>query len=143
MLGALEKDGTSVGVLANGLLRAATSSKYRKHLMRGNLALVSTFSPEAGFNVGNAMQRNKYVYCLADACVVVASDTKGGTWTGAIENLKNGWVPLWVRDSDHPPPGNRPVVEQGGRRLPPLDEVEIGSLFGVTVNSRPGLFDVD
>ena len=141
MLGALESDGTSVGVLANGLLKAATSSKYRKHLMGGNLALVSTFSPEAGFNVGNAMQRNKYVYCLADACVVVASDTKGGTWTGAIENLKNEWVPLWVKPPDHPMPGNSRIVEHGGRWLPALDELETGSLFEAPANAQPGLFD--
>ncbi len=138
MLGALEADGTSVGVLANGLLKAATSSKYRKHLMRGNLALVSTFSPEAGFNVGNAMQRNKYVYCLADACVVVASDTKGGTWTGAIENLKNGWVPLWVRKGGSL--GNSRIVERGGRWLSPVEELSIGTLSAVPVGGPPPLF---
>ena len=141
MLGALEAEGTSVGVLANGLLKAATSSKYRKHLMRGNLALISTFSPETGFNVGNAMQRNKYVYCLADACVVVASDTKGGTWTGAVENLKNGWVPLWVKPPDHPMPGNSRIVEHGARWLPALDELETSSLFEAPANAQPGLFD--
>lgn len=141
MLGALEAEGASVGVTANGLLKAATSSTYRKHLMRGNLTLVSTFSPEAGFNVGNAMRRNRYVYCLADACVVVASDTKGGTFTGAIENLKNGWVPLWVKPSGDRKDGNALIVDRGARWLPPLDELEVGSLFGVPANAQPRLFD--
>ncbi|PTB91218.1 DNA-processing protein DprA, partial [Marinobacter sp. Z-F4-2] len=67
MLGALESEGTAIGVLANDLLRAATSAKYRKYLMANNLVLLSPFYPEAGFNAGNAMQRNKYIYCLSDA----------------------------------------------------------------------------
>ena len=61
MFGALHAEGTAVGVLAENLLRAATSTKYRQHLMSGDLALVSPFNPEARFAVGNAMARNKYV----------------------------------------------------------------------------------
>ncbi|MFC2085671.1 DNA-processing protein DprA [Bacteroidota bacterium] len=137
MLGALEADGTSIGVLANGLLSATSSAKYRQHLMDQNLVLVSTFSPEAGFNVGNAMQRNKYIYCLADACVVVHSGTKGGTMTGAMEDLKNQWVPLWVRRTEQRSIGNELIVQQGGRWLPPLREIEIGYLSGVTAKSEP------
>ncbi|MGF1613818.1 MAG: DNA-processing protein DprA [Gammaproteobacteria bacterium] len=73
MLGALENEGTAVGVLADSLLRACSSTKYRRHLLAKNLVLVSTFHPEAGFNAGNAMQRNKYIYCLAEAARVVHS----------------------------------------------------------------------
>ena len=63
--------------------------------------LISSFNPEAGFTVGKAMQRNKYIYCLSDKALVVRSGIKGGTWEGAIENMKKQWVPIWVRrDSD-------------------------------------------
>ena len=41
MLGALDSGGTSVGVLSKGLLAESSSSKYRKHIMSGQLALVS------------------------------------------------------------------------------------------------------
>ena len=100
MLGALENDGVAVGVLADSLLRSATSAKYRKHVASGCLVLISPFNPEARFNVGNAMNRNRYVYCLSDAGVVIGSKTgKGGTWSGAIEDLEAGWVPLWVKRS--------------------------------------------
>jgi predicted Rossmann fold nucleotide-binding protein DprA/Smf involved in DNA uptake len=37
MLGALTREGTVIGVLGEGLLRAATSAKYRKGLMTRNL----------------------------------------------------------------------------------------------------------
>ena len=119
MLGALECEGTSVGVLADSLLRAATSAKYRKYLLTGDLVLVSPFNPEAGFNVGNAMARNKYIYCLSDAAVVVNSTPdKGGTWTGAIEDLKSEWVPLWVQPRDDSASGNATLVQKGARWLP-------------------------
>ena len=114
MLGALEAEGTVIGVMADSLLKACTSAKYRPHLMAKNLVLISPFHPEAGFNAGNAMQRNKYIYCLADAALVVHSGHQGGTWTGAMENLRNGWVPLWVKRLDDPKAGNIALVKKGG-----------------------------
>lgn len=85
ILGALESEGTSLVVLADSLLRAATSAKYRKHLLAGDLVLVSPFNPEAHFNVGNAMQRNKLIYCLSDAAVVVnCTSDKGALGTARL-----------------------------------------------------------
>ena len=120
MKGALDSEGTAVAVLADGLLHAATSALYRRPLLSGDLALVSAVNPEARFNVGNAMGRNRYIYCLADAAVVVASVRgSGGTWHGACENAKEGWVPLWVRHTSDPDSGNHDLVERkGARRLP-------------------------
>ena len=129
MLGALECEGTAIGVLADSLLRSATSAKYRKYLMAGDLALVSPFNPEAGFNVGNAMARNRSIYCLADTAVVISSTpNKGGTWNGAIEDLTARWVPLWVKKSDGKGSGNPELIKRGGRCLPD-DLVRLSSLF--------------
>jgi predicted Rossmann fold nucleotide-binding protein DprA/Smf involved in DNA uptake len=113
MLGALAADGTVIGVLADKLLQHCSSAKYRKYLMNNDLVLISPFYPEAGFNVGNAMQRNKYIYCLADAGLVVHSGMKGGTWTGAKENLKKDWVPLWVKETQDEEAGNKAIVANG------------------------------
>jgi predicted Rossmann fold nucleotide-binding protein DprA/Smf involved in DNA uptake len=113
MLGALAADGTVMGVLADKLLQHCSSAKYRKYLMKNDLVLISPFYPEAGFNVGNAMQRNKYIYCLADAGLVVHSGMKGGTWTGAKENLKKDWVPLWVKETQDEEAGNKAIVAHG------------------------------
>lgn len=119
MLSTARHGGTAVGVLANNLLRAAASSKYRKCILSGDLALISALNPEAGFQVGNAMTRNKYIYCLADAAVIVSSALeKGGTWHGAVGALKSGWVPLWVQPTDDEASGNPGLVEKGGRWLP-------------------------
>lgn len=126
MLGALESEGMAVGVLADSLLRTCTSAKYRKALMSNDLALVSPFNPEAGFNVGNAMARNKYIYCLSDAAIVIAAtEGKGGTWSGAIEDLKHRWVPLWVSKGDAA--GNKALVGKGANWLP--EEVDVRRLL--------------
>lgn len=120
MQGALERDGTALGVLADSLLRSAMAADYRRYILSGDLALVSPFNPEARFHVGNAMARNACIYCLADAAVVVCSETgKGGTWNGAVENLENGWVPLGVKPDSPPGSGNADLVEKGARRLEP------------------------
>lgn len=101
MRGALEAGGSVVGVLADSLERASMSREHRNYLMDGRLALISPYDPSAGFNVGHAMQRNKLIYALANAALVVSSDyEKGGTWAGAVEQLdKLHFVPLYVRSS--------------------------------------------
>jgi predicted Rossmann fold nucleotide-binding protein DprA/Smf involved in DNA uptake len=77
--------------------------------------LISPYDPDAGFNTGNAMNRNKAIYALSDfALVVSASLAKGGTWEGAVENLRRSWVPLFVRAANPQIPGNQRLVEMGG-----------------------------
>ncbi len=130
MLAAVEAEGAVVGVLADSLLRAVTSSKWRRGLMDNNLVLVSPFYPEAGFNAGNAMGRNKYIYCLADAAVVVHSGSKGGTWNGALENLRKKWVPLWVKPTRDEVAGNAEIVRKGAHWCEEeVDRQSIASLF--------------
>jgi len=114
MLGAMHAGGHAIGVMANGLLKASTSRKWREGLMDGRVTLISPFNPEAGFNTGNAMARNKYIYCLADTSLVVHSGQKGGTLNGAMENLKEQWVPLWVKPTRDPDAANQALVQQGG-----------------------------
>ena len=130
MLAAIAAGGTVVGVLADSLLRAVTSSKWRQGLMDNNLVLVSPFYPEAGFNTGNAMGRNKYIYCLADTAVIVHSGSKGGTWNGALENLSKNWVPLWVKPTSDKAAGNAEIVQKGAHWCETVvDEMSIPSLF--------------
>ena len=118
MQGALDSEGMAVGVLSDNLLRTATSAQYRRPLLSDDLSLISSVNPEARFHVGNAMARNRYIYCLADAAVVVASARgSGGTWNGACENLKAGWVPLWVKETNEPDSGNTELAVRGARRL--------------------------
>ncbi len=118
MFGCIEAGGKAVGVLADSLFRAVTSQKYRNSLAADQIALITPFNPEAGFNVGNAMARNKYIYCCSDAAVIAASGkNKGGTWNGAIEAMHAGWVPIWVRHTQHSPEGNAALIRKGANDL--------------------------
>lgn len=135
MLGALGAEGTAVGVLADSLLRACSSAKYRRYLLDNSLVLVSPFNPEAGFSAGNAMQRNKYIYCLSDGALAVHSGKKGGTWNGAREDLRKGWVPLWVKATDDPEAGNTALIAAGASEAPSdIAEVDISAFL----DERPG-----
>lgn len=131
MLGSLESGGNAVGVLGDGLFQKSLSQIYRKYLTEGNLVLVSPYYPEAGFSVGNAMGRNKYIYCLSEAAIVVHSGLKGGTWTGANENLNKQWVPLFVKENYSKDAGNLTLINNGAKRFDNsvFNLFNIGALF--------------
>jgi predicted Rossmann fold nucleotide-binding protein DprA/Smf involved in DNA uptake len=111
----LDEGGQVIGFVADSLLKMSVNGKYRQGLREKRLVLVTSNDPKTPFNVGNAMARNKFVYCLSDWTVVIASSfNEGGTWAGAIENLKNKWVPMFVRKDVDVPEGNYRLLDKGG-----------------------------
>ena len=130
MLGAADAGGKVIGVLTDSLFKTAMSSKWRTGLMENRIALVSPFYPEAGFNVGNAMQRNKYIYCLAQSALVVHCGTKGGTLNGAKNNLKTKWVPLWVKPTNDRNAANEQLVQNGGHWVASdIEDLQVSDLI--------------
>lgn len=132
MRGALEAGGHSCGVLADSLEKTAMNREHRNLLLDGQLVLISPYDPSAGFNVGNAMQRNKLIYALADAALVVSSDVnKGGTWTGAVEQLdKLHFVPVYVRSTGQTTPGLDALRARGAKPWPnPASPEELEPVF--------------
>ncbi len=114
---ALEARGTAVGVLADSLEKVVRTRQDA--LRRGDLCLVTPYSPNAPFSVGAAMGRNRLIYTLADYAIVVASDVEiGGTWAGATETLKNGWVPIFVLEYEQMPEGNKLLLQKGALPFP-------------------------
>jgi len=126
MLGGLEAGGFSVGFMADSLIKKSTSSLFRKFIINKQLCLVSPYNPEAGFNVGNAMARNKLIYTQSEATIVMKSDIKGGTWEGAKENIKKRWVPVWVIDNGEK--GNNEIMKMGAKKLSINDDLNIAQL---------------
>ncbi len=99
MQATLMQHGYCIGFLSNGLLKESVNRTFRTALMNQQLLLLSHVDPSAGFHVGIAMQRNKYIYALSDAALVINADfEKGGTWEGAKEQLnKYHFVPVYIR----------------------------------------------
>jgi len=117
MQGASDAGGTVIGVLADSLERISMGRDLRTPIMEGRTVLLSPYDPSTSFNVGHAMQRNKLIYALADAALVVSSDVgKGGTWAGAAEQLDRlRFVPVYVRASGEPSAGLTALVDKGAR----------------------------
>lgn len=126
MRGALEAGGKVSGVLADSLEKIAMNREHRNLLMEGQLVLISPYDPSAGFNVGHAMQRNKLIYALADAALVVSSDfNKGGTWAGALEQLdKLRLVPVYVRSTGEASEGLEALRKKGALAWPEPQDAE-------------------
>lgn len=119
MNAALAARGTAVGILANSLEKAIRDPQNRAAIRRGDLCLVTPYSPSTPFSVGAAMGRNKLIYTLADYAIVVASDAKkGGTWAGATEALKAKWIPVFVLEHPQMPQGNILLIKKGAFKFP-------------------------
>jgi len=132
MLSATTAGGNVVGVLADGLDSATINRDNRPSLMEGNLCLISPYDPKAGFNVGHAMQRNKVIYALAQAGLVVSTDLgKGGTWSGAKEQLDRfHFGPVYVRDVQGTSSGLDALQTKGALVWPnPHNQDEFRELF--------------
>ncbi len=126
MRGAIEAGGKVSGVLADSLEKTSMNREHRNLLLDGQLVLISPYDPSAGFNVGHAMQRNKLIYALADASLVISSDLKkGGTWAGASEQLDQlKFVPVYVRSSDEPTPGLDALRSKGAIPWPNPQDID-------------------
>lgn len=136
MRGALEGDGKVCGVLADSLEKTSMNREHRNLLLDGQLVLISPYDPSAGFNVGNAMQRNKLIYALADTSLVVSSDfNKGGTWAGAVEQLdKLKFVPVFIRSTGETSAGLDGLRKKGALPWPnPQDVDSFEAVFNVAL----------
>ena len=140
MHGALKAGGAVSGVLSGDLEREAVNRNHREMLMDGQLVLLTPYDPKARFSVGNAMQRNKLIYALADAALVIESSKgSGGTWTGAVEQLdKLHLVPVYTRAEGEIGPGLRALRQKGAHEWPnPRTPEEFKSAFvGIHLPAR-------
>lgn len=132
MDGAAALGGIVCNVMAEGLAQAAISRRFREGILEQRTLLISPYDPSAGFNIGHAIARNKFIFALADIGLVVNSDLeKGGTWAGAIEQLRRlHYVPLFIRSSGKRSAGLNALLEEGALPWPnPVDGEALEILF--------------
>lgn len=114
MLAGIVDKGTVVGVLADSLLKESGKKPYRDAIREGRMCLMSEVHPEARFDVGNAMARNRLAYACADAALIVECDpNRGGTWAGALEALKEGKTVYVIKGAK----AERELAERGAIRI--------------------------
>jgi predicted Rossmann fold nucleotide-binding protein DprA/Smf involved in DNA uptake len=139
--GALDAGGWALGVLAEGLAKTATSGQYRAGLVSDHLTLISPYDPDSRWFAHLAMERNKLLYGLSNAALVVASAAdSGGTWAGATEALDHGKVRVFVKTVGVVAPGNTKLLRMGAIPFPSEPWENIRSLFTPPLEKNQGLF---
>ena len=96
MRSAFECGGSVIAALPGDLLKTCLMRENREAIGAGNVLLFSAVDPEERFTPINAMDRNKYIYAMADYAFVAQSDTKGGTWAVSTWGIR---VSRGVRNS--------------------------------------------
>ena len=114
----IKANGNSILVLPQGILTFSSGmKKYYKYIIEGNLLILSTFFPKAGWSTGLAMGRNKYIYGLSKEIYVAESDSKGGTWSGVLEGLKIERT-IYIRNpKDDEKNANDLLILKGGKAV--------------------------
>jgi len=97
---AIKYKGQSIIVLPQGITTFSSGFKtYYKQIVDGDVLVLSTFPPKAGWSVPLAMARNPIIYGLAAEIYVAESSEKGGTWAGVVDGLRKGRK-IYVRQPD-------------------------------------------
>jgi predicted Rossmann fold nucleotide-binding protein DprA/Smf involved in DNA uptake len=105
------------------------------------LTLVSPYDPDSRWFAYAAMERNKLLYGLGDAALVVASSAQtGGTWAGAREALQHGRVKVFVKSTGALAPGNPRLLRMGGIPFPSEPWENLRALFTAPEQKNGQLF---
>ncbi|XVV11785.1 DNA-processing protein DprA [Actinoplanes sp. CA-131856] len=114
-LAALERGGQTIIVLAEGFDHFRIKKAFTRSLFKpDNVLVVSQFPPTQRWMAGAAMTRNKIIYGLGMALVVIEAGEKGGT-LAAGEGALSAHRRLFVLDfGGSTPPGNRILLDKGG-----------------------------
>lgn len=126
---AIGNSGMTVSVIADSLVSRIRKKEIRDSIIQGKRLLLTASNPDAPFSVAGAMNRNKYVYALSNSAFVVASDcNKGGTWAGATENIRNGWVKTFVYNTNSYA-GNQELIKMGASPIDVLKGYSITDII--------------
>lgn len=86
---AIDIGGKTIAVIPQGILTFNSElKKLYPYIMEGRVLVLSTFSPNDKWAVGRAMERNRYIYGISEKIYIAESQDKGGTWSGAVEGIK-------------------------------------------------------
>lgn len=129
---AIANGGIAVSYIADAMTKKIQNRDILKAIESKQLLLLSDTNPDVGFTVAKAMNRNKYIYASSCGAVAVAADLKkGGTWTGAIENINHKWVSLGVWNTKIYT-GNEELIARGGVPINKIEDFSFQTLVDNT-----------
>jgi predicted Rossmann fold nucleotide-binding protein DprA/Smf involved in DNA uptake len=133
---ALNKGGRVVSIIADSLVKKIRRKEIRDKIINKQLLLLSANNPDISFSAASAMNRNKFVYALSVGAFVIASDyNKGGTWNGALENIRNDWVRTFVVNSEKYS-GNVELINKGATPLEDMNDYIISEIIRIPINKE-------
>ncbi|MEA3446822.1 MAG: DNA-processing protein DprA [Bacteroidota bacterium] len=115
---ALKYKGQSIIVLPQGIVTFKSGfKKFYKHIIDGDVMVLSTFYPKAPWSVQLAMARNPIIYGLASEIYVAESSEKGGTWSGVMDGLRKSRT-IYVRiPNPKEKNANNLLISKGGKAV--------------------------
>ena len=134
---ALGKGGRMVEFLADSMIKKMHDSDIVKAVQNGRLLLLSVVNPEAGFSVGSAMERNKFIYAQSDVVIAIKSIKQGGTWSGVLDNLKHNYCPVLCWDNKKYK-DNTEMIKRGAIAIDEKWSIkDIPSIQGQVISKEP------
>jgi DNA processing protein len=137
-LAALDRGGTTVIVLAEGINHFRVKREFIKSFDPQRVLVVSQFHPAQAWASYGAMARNHVIFGLGRALVVIEAGEKGGTLAAGRDALKRGRPVFVLNFGEETPPGNRLLIDAGARAVSSrydlgqaLDAVDRGPEQGV------------
>ena len=122
-LAALQAGGRTVNVLAEGFDHFRIKKDFKQDFDSSRALVVSQFPPGQPWGAFAAMDRNKVIFGLGLALVVIEAGERGGT-LAAGEGALSAGRPLLVLDfGTETPPGNVKLLAAGGRPIASTTEL--------------------
>jgi len=119
--GVLDRGGSTVGVLANGI---AAKGRHWQPESLDDACIVSQFQPTEPWSGPRAMQRNSTIAALSDRVVIVACGDTGGSWEMGQLCIKRK-KPLFVLDVEtEAANGNQRLIAAGATAVS-LDDMAV------------------
>lgn len=124
---ALEANGTTIAVLANGLpqIYPATHKDLADQIIQQGGAILSEYKPETSARTYQFLQRNRIVSGLSDAIIITEAAARSGTLNTAMHALEQGKEVFVVPGNITSPlsSGCNTLLKQGARPATCADDI--------------------
>ena len=111
----LQAGGRTVAFVPDDLRRRAALAAPR-------CLLLSEGGYDLPFSTQRAMMRNGYIHMMGEKTLIAQTGyRKGGTWNGALENLRRGWSRVYILDDGSA--GAAALIQQGAEPVKELSSL--------------------